>query len=114
MDSILISVKKSIGPVEAYTPFDDEIIMHTNSVLMTLNQLGIGPKEGFVVHDNAETWSDFLGDVSEAKFEAVKTYVGLKVKLVFDPPSSSTHLQALQEQAAEYEWRLNTQRELNV
>lgn len=112
MESILTSIKQLLGLGEDYTPFDNEIVMDINSVLMTLNQMGIGPAEGFVITCDEETWSDFLGEATKARFEAVKTFVHLKVKLVFDPPQNSSHLQALKEQAAEYEWRLNVQRDL--
>lgn len=106
MESILTSIKKLLGIAEEYTPFDMDIIMHINSVLFTLWQLGIG-KKGFSIQDDAATWNDFLGERDD--LEAVKTYTYLKVKLVFDPPSHSAHLAALEKQAQEYEWRLNVQ-----
>lgn len=106
MESILTSIKKLLGITEDYTPFDMDIIFHINSVLFTLYQIGIGVR-GFSIQDNTATWKDFLGDSDD--LEAVKTYIYLKVKLAFDPPSHSAHLAALEKQAQEYEWRLNVQ-----
>lgn len=114
-ESILTSVKKQCGLEEDYEHFDPEIISHINTALMTLTQLGVGPAEGFVVEDEDETWGDFLGDTKTVQqLVAVKTYVGLKVRLIFDPPSSSYVLDALKRQADELEWRLNVQAETNI
>lgn len=111
-ESILTSVKKQCGLDEDYEHFDPEIITHINSALMILTQLGVGPAEGFVIEDEDETWDDFLGDTKTVQqLVAVKTYVGLKVRLIFDPPSSSYVLDALKRQADELEWRLNVQAE---
>ena len=87
MESILTSIKKLLGIAEEYAHFDVDIIMHINAELMTLSQIGIGPSEGFIVTNDYQTWSDFLGD--QTNVEAVKTYVFLKVKMAFDPPTSS-------------------------
>ena len=108
-DSILDSTKKVLGLDPSYTPFDEDIILHINSVLATLNQLGIGPAAGFAVVDNATTWTEFLGD--DPTLNSVKTYVYLRVRLLFDPPTTSFLLSALQDQVREFEWRLNTKRE---
>lgn len=106
MDSILTSIKKLLGPDEQYTHFDTDLIIHINSVFMILTQLGVGPAAGFSIKDSSATWSDFLGaDLS--KLEAVKTYVYLKVRLVFDPPTSSAVLESMKDMIREYEWRLN-------
>lgn len=111
-ESILTSVKKQCGLDEDYEQFDPEIIAHINSVLMVLNQIGIGPEEGFIITDDEETWGDFLGDMATIqKLTAVKTYVGLRVRLIFDPPTSSALLDAMKRQVDEYEWRLNVQAE---
>ena len=109
MESILTSIKKLLGIAEEYAHFDADIIMHINSAFMTLSQLGIGPKEGFSIKSDAETWSDFTGD--STSIEAVKTYVFIKVKMVFDPPTSSFVMTAYEHQAQELEWRLNVQAE---
>lgn len=107
MESILTSVKKLLGITEGYNHFDSDIIMHINSALFTLKQLGVGPSEGFTISDKNAVWTDFVEDIS--KLEAVKTYVYLKVKLVFDPPASSAVMEAIKNQISEYEWRLNVE-----
>jgi hypothetical protein len=108
-DSILDSVKKQCSLLPSYTPFDDVIILHINSVFSTLNQLGIGPDAGFMIEDNSTTWDAFVGTDNNLNF--VKTYVGLKVRLLFDPPASSWAVDAMVKMAAELEWRLNVKRE---
>ena len=105
MNSILTSIKKLLGIAEEYTHFDPEIIMHINSVLAILNQLGVGPPEGFSIEDKSAIWSDFISD--SKNLEPVKTYVYLKVKTVFDPPLSSVVMAAMKETISELEWRLN-------
>lgn len=105
MESILTSIKKLLGITEEYEHFDSDIIMHINTVFMTLTQLGVGPSEGFYIEDDIATWSDFIPDV--VKHQAVKTYIYLKVKLIFDPPLSSSVIEAMKHQIAELEWRLN-------
>lgn len=106
MESILASVKKQIGIAPEQTDFDPDIIMHINSVLTSnVRQLGVGPEEGFVITGDFETWKDFLSD--NIILESVKTYVGIKVKLIFDPPLSQAHITALETQAKELEWRIS-------
>lgn len=107
--SILTSVKKMLGMTEDYEPYDPVIIMHINSVLMILGQLGVGPSEGFSISDKTATWSDLVSD--SAKLEAVRSYVYLKVKLLFDPPLSSTVMDAMKQMIGELEWRLNAEAE---
>lgn len=109
VDSILDSTKKVLGLPPEYDVFDADILMHINSAFSTLNQLGIGPDEGFMVEDNEATWSTFLGD--DKRFNAVKTYVYLRVRLLFDPPGTAYLVSAMQDQIREHEWRLNVQRE---
>lgn len=104
MESILTSIKKLLGIAEEYTHFDQDIIMHINSALFTLTQLGVGPSAGFSIDDAEDVWNDFV-DVS--RVEAVKTYVYLNVRLVFDPPTSSTVIDAMDRRLKELEWRLN-------
>ena len=113
MDSILTSIKLMLGITAECTDFDPTIMAHINTVLMTLRQNGIGPDKGFVVDSELVTWSSFLGSELEASLQAVKTYVYCKVKLIFDPPQSSSHLEALKSTAAELEWRLNIQADIN-
>lgn len=105
MDSILTSVKKLLGVGEEYTHFDDDIIMHINSVIFILTQIGIGPVEGFAITSKDQTWNDFLQ--GRINIESVKSYVYLKVRLLFDPPSNSFLVEAIERQISEYEWRLN-------
>lgn len=105
-DSILNTIKKMLGLESDYDAFDTEITVHINSVLMTLTQLGVGPVDGYIITDATSLWTDFLTDIS--KLAAVKTYMYLKVKLVFDPPTSSFVQDALTRQATEWEWRLAT------
>jgi hypothetical protein len=109
MDSILNSVKKVLGLDEVDEGFDIDILMHINSMFMVLNQLGIGPENGFAIGGAEEVWADFIGD--DAMLAAVKTYIWLRVRMLFDPPSTSFHIDAMQKQIAELEWRLNTYRE---
>lgn len=104
-DSILVSIKKLLGITEEYDYFDADIIMHINMAFMVLYQLGVGPKTPFTIEDASATWSDFMGDSTD--LAGVKTYVFLKVKLVFDPPQSSAAMEAIKQNIAELEWRLN-------
>lgn len=106
-ESILTSIKKMLGPEEEYTHFDPDIIMHINSVFSILTQLGVGPSEGFSISGSGETWEDYLSnDHNPNYFSMIKTYVYLKVKLIFDPPLSSAVIEAINRQISELEWRL--------
>ena len=108
MESILISIKKLLGLAEEYTQFDTDVIIHINSVFTTLTQMGVGPSEGFYIEDATSEWTDFIPDLS--KVQALKTYVYLKVKLVFDPGSiGSSTLAAYERQIQELEWRLHVE-----
>ena len=109
MESILTSIKKILGITKEYTHFDQDIIMHINSVFMVLTQIGIGPSEGFFIEDDSATWDDFLQE--DKTIEAVKTYMGLKVQLLFDPPLSSSVMESKKRLIDEFEWRLNVQAE---
>lgn len=103
--SILTSTKKLLGIDESYTHFDQDIIVSINSCLSTLNQVGIGPVEGFSIEDSTAEWEDFIGD--DNRLNLAKSYVYMKTRVVFDPPSTGFVLTALQEQIKEAEWRLN-------
>lgn len=105
MNSILNDIKKLLGLDPSYTVFDQDIIIHVNSVFMILRQLGVGPEEGYKIADANNIWSEFSED--NIFIESVKTYIYLKVKMYFDPPQNSAHAQAIQAQIAELEWRLN-------
>ena len=107
MESILTSIKKMLGITEDYEHFDADLIMHINSVLMILTQLGVGPAEGFMIEDDTSTWVDFIPEANAAQLHAVKSYIFMKVKLIFDPPLSSAVIESYNRQIAEFEWRLN-------
>ena len=106
MDSILTSVKGMLGIAEEYTHFDSVLINHINSVFMILTQMGVGPHEGFAIQNAEQTWSDFISE--DDNLEAVKTYMGHRVQLAFDPPSSSTLIESTNRIIKELEWRLYT------
>ena len=109
MESILTSIKKLLGIEESYEHFDTDIMIHINSALMVLRQLGVGPAEGFRITGSSETWDDYLGD--SILLEGVKTYVYQKTRLMFDPPTSSAHAEAMKNAISEFEWRLNVEAE---
>lgn len=111
MESVLETIKKMLGITEDYTHFDTDIMVHINTVFMTLNQLGVGPEEPPVITGGMETWTTTLGERKD--IEAIKTYVYLKVRILFDPPTSSFVLDSMKNLASELEWRLRTQAELN-
>lgn len=104
-ESIFKSIKSLLGPDSDYEVFDNDIIIFINGAIATLTQLGIGPPEGFRISGESETWSDFVG--LRQDLDSIKTYIYMKVKLVFDPPANSTVLNAYNEQCKELEWRLN-------
>ena len=106
MESILTSVKKMLGIVEEYKHFDADLIMHINSVFSIITQLGVGPSEGFSITDDTAVWTDFLPE-ADKDFSLVKSYMHLKVKLIFDPPASSAILESMNRMINEFEWRLN-------
>lgn len=104
--SILDSIKKNLGIVPEYTAFDDQIILDINAAFSTLHQLGFGPDEGFEITGIDEFWSDII---EKPQFNFVKSYVCMKVRVMFDPPTSSYALDALNKQIAEYEWRIKSE-----
>ena len=110
MDSILTSIKKLLGITAEYKQFDPDLIIHINSVFLILKQLGIGPEQGFSISGEYETWDQFLPEGS-TNLEAVKSFMYIKVKLLFDPPTSSAVMEAMNRMASEYEWRLNVEAE---
>lgn len=108
-DSILITVKKMLGLDSNYTAFDTDIVVFINAAMMTLQQIGVGPLNGFTVTGATETWEDFLS--SDMMLEGVKTYIYLSVKMTFDPPATSFVMDAMKQQKEELEWRLREQAE---
>lgn len=106
MESILTSIKKMIGPTAEYTHFDPDIIMHINAAFDDLRQIGVGPANGFAIEDDTAVWSDFVTDMT--KFQSVKSYIYLRVKLLFDSSTlSSAVIQSYERQIDRLEWRLN-------
>lgn len=104
MDSILLSIKKMLGIEEEYTHFDADIIMHINTVLGILTQLGVGPSTGYLIQDATNTWDEFI---TGSNLEMIKSYIYLRVKMLFDPSLSSVVTGAINEQIAMFEWRIN-------
>jgi len=109
--SILTSTKKILGIAEDYLVFDLDIITHINTAFSTLTQLGVGPADGFMIEDATALWTDFDPVDDNINFNSVRTYVFLKVKQLFDPPTTSYLIDATQKQIEELEWRLNVDRE---
>lgn len=104
MESILTSIKKLLGIAEEYTHFDADLIMHINSVFSILTQIGVGPSEGFSIQDASSVWNNFIPD--DPRLSSVRTYIYLKVKLIFDPPLSSAVIESVKQNISELEWRL--------
>ena len=104
--SILTSIKKLLGIAEEDTSFDQDIIMHINTVFAILSQLGVGPANGFSIEDDSAIWEDYLGNATN--LELVKSYIYMKVRSMFDPPTSSILADAMNKNISELEWRINT------
>lgn len=107
--SILNSIKKVANLSETDESFDLDILMHINSVFADLTQMGIGPDEGFEIEDATTTWDAFIG--TDVRYNSVKTYVYLRLRLIFDPPSTSYAIDSMNKQIEKFEWRLNVERE---
>lgn len=107
--SILLTIRNMLGPSEDYEYFDSEIIPHINSVFNRLKQLGVGPSSGFSITGESETWGDFFQDSKIVNM--VISYIYLKVKMQFDPPSNSIASEAFKQQISEYEWCMNVDAE---
>lgn len=107
MESILLSIKKLLGIEGEYTHFDPDVIIHINSAFFILSQLGVGPPGGFRIKDETVTWDDFIQQSVNSNIESIKTYIYMKVKLAFDPPSSSALITSMEKSISEFEWRLN-------
>lgn len=105
MESILVSIKKLLGIPDDYTHFDQDVIIQINSAFSILNQLGVGPEEGFAIDGSSATWSEFIGE--DPRLNLVKTFVQIKVKLAFDPPTSGTLMDSYNRQLDELTWRLS-------
>lgn len=110
-DSILNSVKLQLGILPEYTVFDQQLILAINTAFSILHQLGVGPKDGYAIEDESNRWDEV---VTKQSLNMVKSYIFLKVKLLFDPPTTSFVLDAYNKQLAEMEWRINSEVEINV
>lgn len=108
-ESILSSTKQILGVSDDYTAFDLDIVTHINSAFSTLNQLGIGPENGYAIEDDTATWDAFFG--TNLKYNSIKSYVYLFVRMLFDPPTTSYLIEALNKQREQFEWRLSVLRE---
>lgn len=108
--SILRSTKKILGLAADYTAFDLDVVTHINTAFTTLTQLGIGPTQGFAIQDDSSVWADFMG-ANDYELNSVKSYVYLRVRLLFDPPATSYLIAAFEKQLQELEWRLSAHRE---
>jgi hypothetical protein len=107
--SILTSTKKALNLDPTYTVFDEDIILMINGVFGTLNQLGVGPELGFQIEDSTKNWDLYLSN--DPRQNDIKTYMFLRVRLLFDPPATSFLLTAVENQIKELEWRINERRE---
>lgn len=105
--SILVSIKKLLGLDIAYNVFDEDIMLFINSTILSLRQIGVEIPPGFTVKSDIENWEDMIGDTK--RLEAVKSYIFIKVKLMFDPPTSSFVIKAYEDQLKELEWRINAE-----
>lgn len=106
LSSILTSIKKMLGITKEYEIFDPDIIMHINTAFLNLHELGVGPEKGFLIEDDTAQWSDYVPDINSNYLSAIKTYIYLKVKLVFDPPTNGTVTESFNNMLRELEWRI--------
>lgn len=107
--SILTSVKKTLNLTEDYEAFDQDVILHTNAVFSILNQLGVGPPGGFAIEDKEPVWDAFLE--GDPRSNDIKSYVYLRVRMLFDPPTTGYLTTAMEKQIEEFGWRINARRE---
>ena len=105
MESILTSIKKLLGITEEYEHFNQDLVIHINSVFSILTQIGVGPSEGFTIKNEDAVWTDFIQETP--RLESIKSYMYLKVKLLFDPPLSSAVMDSTNRMISELEWRIN-------
>ena len=103
METILNTIKKLLGIQQEYEYFDEDIMIHINTAFATLNQLGVGPAEGFYMDDKTALWDDYITTVN---MQMIKSYIYLKVRILFDPPTSSVLMDSMNRSIAELEWRL--------
>lgn len=108
-ESILTSIKKLLMIDEMYEAYDADLIIHINTFLTRVHQLGIG-RDKFFIRDKSSTWKDFLGEEDEIRYQQVKDYVFMRTRLIFDPPTNSSTTKALEENMRELEWLLYVDR----
>lgn len=111
-DSILVSTKHILGLSEDYTPFDLDVITHINAAFSTLSQMGVGPTDAIVIIDDSALWTEI--DISPNQLSMLRSYIFLKVRLAFDPPTTSFAIESFKQQSQELEWRMNVSREGEV
>lgn len=109
-NSILLTIKKMLGIAEEYHAFDIDIVTDINATFLALNQLGVGPSTPFQIFGDDENWSDFI---DTEKYPGIQTYIYMRVRMMFDPPTNSFLLTSMENQCSEFEWRLMSQSELN-
>ena len=112
MESILDTIKQLLGIPADDDSFDTDVKVNINAAIFTLSQIGIGPSNGYIVTSNTQMWNDYIGS-SLINLEGVKNYIYLKTKLVFDPPTNSTTIQAINDSLKELEWRMQLAVETN-
>lgn len=107
MESILTTIKKLLGIDEECKDFDVDVISAINSAFFFLTQLGVGPSSSFSITGDTETWNDFIPEDVYGNHMAIRSYIHLRARLIFDPPANSTLLQSIEKMIVELEWRLN-------
>ncbi len=105
MDSILNNVKKLLGIDSEDDSFDIDVMTMINSTIPSLAQMGIGPSNGYIVTSADDKWTDWI-TTNDINLQGVKTYLYLKIKLIFDPPTNSTVVEAFNKNLNELEWRM--------
>lgn len=103
--SILFSIRKLLGGMSDDPAFETDLLIHINALLAVLTQLGVGPAEGMSIADGSTAWRDLLGD--DPKWQIVQTWMYLRTKMIFDPPTIGTVADSMKKQADEYEWRIS-------
>ena len=112
MESILDTIKQLLGIPTDDDSFDTDVKVNINTAIFNLSQIGVGPANGYIVTSNTQMWNDYIG-ASLINLEGVKNYIYLKTKLVFDPPTNSTTIQAINDNLKELEWRMQLAVETN-
>lgn len=109
-ESILDTIKKMLGLADDYDAFDIDVVVDINAAMLTLKQLGVGPDDGYSITGPDEVWTD-IPEVKASSLNAVKQYIYLKTRMLFDPPTTSAHIDAMKATISELEWRLTLEAE---